>query len=231
MFSYACTKCGVKDCFDFMEEVVVKVDMDDSIVHVKGTYDGFGNVRIPVRGQDDPVLAVPEQHEWQMKMKNPSNGSLLLATDIYCNGELQWHSNNSRADPKAILNQSLKKQAKQQMKELNALIGGGLGLGDGYESGDDEPRFCVPEELQVLDELTPELLSRLPSSSSTNDENDENINPNPEPKIKTSSKKRKLDLEDGEIEEKKKTTKKVAVIWKETALGMIKTAVLMPVAA
>lgn len=150
MFSYTCSHCGVKDCFDFMEECVVSIASTPRkrLTHVKGTYDGFGHVRIQVKGQDDPVIAVPEQHHWQMP--TTTSTIVLLAKDIYCNGELRCH-----ADPKAILNLLLKKEGKQQMKELNALLGGGLGYGDGYESDDEVPRFCVPEGLLVLEELTP----------------------------------------------------------------------------
>jgi hypothetical protein len=145
-FSYVCTKCGKKDQFDWMTGCVVKIGS----VHVKGTYGGYAHVKVAVEGKDKPVLAAPIA---------PID-NVLLSSAIYCNG----------SDPKSAEKDLLKKMLQQQERAIHSLMAGGGVAGFSLPPSDeDEPelRFCVPKDIVVLDELSEDLLAKMPMCKKT----------------------------------------------------------------
>jgi hypothetical protein len=65
MFSYTCSKCGPKEQFDWMSLCVVQMipsrKTNQTVYLVRGTYDGYGSIKVAVQGQDEPVTVHPHQ--------------------------------------------------------------------------------------------------------------------------------------------------------------------------
>ena len=156
MFSYACSKCGGKIQFDWMEKVVVKIAGASDDLYVRGKYDGNGYVEISIAGKDDntarSVTAYPGQFQQFFGVWDISNNA-LLASKIYCDG-------NGSGDDESSLN--MHKFVKNQMKALEVLLGRGNidDLDDDEE--DEEPRHCAPDGIEVLEALPEAILAGIP---------------------------------------------------------------------
>lgn len=87
-FGYKCSKCGDAHREEFVHDVVVKIHN----VYVKGVYDGCGGVEIQVESNtpsfSSTILAYHTQFASDLEKWNIPKDA-LLATEIYCNGQVQ----------------------------------------------------------------------------------------------------------------------------------------------
>ena len=87
IFSYQCSFCGSHEQFDFSENCIIKVSfIDNTSVHVKGKYDGYGFVDLEIKGSNNIKIPLIQFSwcfdSWCVEIKG-------VAEDIYCNGTSQ----------------------------------------------------------------------------------------------------------------------------------------------
>jgi hypothetical protein len=145
MFSYTCSKCGPKEQFDWMSLCVVQMipsrKTNQTVYLVRGTYDGYGSIKVAVQGQDEPVTVHP--HQFLADHVDVKEGD-LYGTKMYCRGK------DNEDMIKMMLN--------QQGKMMDMLIG------KDSTTDYEEDCCCVPENVEVLEELTAEMLTELPKA-------------------------------------------------------------------
>lgn len=142
MFSYACTKCGEKSQFDYVEHCVVKI----GDLYFKGKYNSYGVVEIKLDGSSKPVESFDIQFHDNLCQHADT---ILISTEIYCGGA---------TDPQQCHIRS------RQQGRMAMMFGGG-----DSDDDDQEERNCIPNDISVLDSITEAMFPKLPNKATFQD--------------------------------------------------------------